>query len=134
MRNTLKSWCCIVPLLLLAGCGGQAGPTHEMAKVSGTVTFGGKPVPAGRVLFLNTKGPSEDADIGPDGKYTVEIAVGETQAAIDYREAPTATNPNRPEMMTPGKSLVPDKYADFKTSGLTTTVKSGENTYDISLE
>ena len=38
-----------MPVLVLAGCGRQSGPPrHEL---SGTVTFDGKPVPAGEIQF-----------------------------------------------------------------------------------
>jgi hypothetical protein len=61
-----------LPLLSIAGCGsGQKGP--KIYKVSGSVEYGGQPVPKGFVTFIpNTKkgnsGPGGGAEI-KDGKF-----------------------------------------------------------------
>ncbi len=57
---------------LMIGCGGHDGP--ERFSVSGTVTFHGKPVPAGYVYFTpdasrGNKGPQGYAEIN-NGRYT----------------------------------------------------------------
>lgn len=57
--------------LLSAGCAGNEGPTRY--DLAGTVTFDGKPVPAGVILFTpdaakNNRGPTGFAKI-KDGKY-----------------------------------------------------------------
>lgn len=131
----MKIWSSMLLVVaLLSGCG-PADPEHEMAKISGTVTHDGKPLPDGRVVFLNAKGPDAEAKIGPDGKYATELAVGETQVLVEYREpTPPPANPDRPEMPMPGKSFIPEKYSSFATSNLKVTVQSGDNTYDIPLE
>ena len=59
-------------LALLAGCGGQSGPPRF--DLSGTVTYDGKPVPAGYIVFepetaAGNSGPGSQADIR-DGKYS----------------------------------------------------------------
>lgn len=61
----------MLALGLLAGCGGPAGPARY--DVEGVVTYDGKPVPAGRVVFepdsaKGNQGPACYADI-EDGKY-----------------------------------------------------------------
>lgn len=58
-------------LLVLVGCGGSDGP--QRYHLSGTVTYGGKPVPAGTVSFLpdqsqGNRGPGGSAPI-KDGKF-----------------------------------------------------------------
>jgi len=67
-----------LPVLLLAaamvsavGCGGDAGPTRY--DLSGSVTFDGKPIPAGNIIFepdssKDNSGPQGVAEIR-DGKY-----------------------------------------------------------------
>ncbi len=60
---------------VLAGCG-DTGPTR--LRVSGKVTFDGKPVPAGQIVFepdstANNKGPMGSAEI-TDGQYDTQTA------------------------------------------------------------
>jgi hypothetical protein len=64
-------------LLLLAGCGGGSdGPTRY--HLSGAVTFGGKPVPAGSVTF------SPDLSKGNHGPAgTAPIKAGKFDTALD---------------------------------------------------
>ena len=112
--------------LVLSGCPG-GGAKRDTATVSGKVTLDGKPLNAGRVIFLHVEGPSATADIQPDGTYKVEAAVGKTAASIDHRGPPEPIPGGREGMMGPGKSLVPEKYADGTTSGLSLEVKSGQN-------
>ena len=42
-------------------------------------------------------------------------------------------NETRPNVQVP-KSLIPDKYTDQKSSGLSTTINGGENEYNIDLK
>lgn len=65
----------VASVLFLSGCGGPSGP--ERYHVSGTVTFDGKPVPAGSVLFEPDKskgnsGPAAGVKI-KGGKYDTRI-------------------------------------------------------------
>ncbi len=71
--------------LLLAGCGG--GPVNY--QVSGTVTYDGKPVPVGEVVFepdtsKGNNGPGSVADI-KDGKYTTTSGKGVVGGAYIIR-------------------------------------------------
>ncbi len=57
--------------LLTMGCGGKSGP--PLYEISGKATFGGKPIPAGSILFIpdaksENKGPQGIAVI-KDGEY-----------------------------------------------------------------
>ena len=58
-------------IVVLAGCGGQKGP--DRFEVSGAVTYEGKPVPMGFIVFnpdlaAGNLGPGAQADIH-DGRY-----------------------------------------------------------------
>jgi hypothetical protein len=63
---------CLPALVVLAGCGGKGdAPRFDL---SGTVTYDGKPVPAGYIVFepetaAGNSGPASQADIH-DGKYS----------------------------------------------------------------
>jgi hypothetical protein len=114
------------------GCGSR-GP--EMASVSGTVTYKGAPVPMGTVTFQPVepaKGRAATGAIQPDGSYTLQTENPDDGALVgDYRVSISARDEvvldYRPAKPVPPKLLVPEKYEDPATSGLTATVKSGRN-------
>ena len=65
-------------LLSLAGCGSAGGPARF--DLSGTVTYAGKPLPAGYLVFSpdtsqGNKGPGAQADI-KDGRYQTPAGQG----------------------------------------------------------
>ncbi|HJZ93669.1 MAG TPA: hypothetical protein VKE40_22530 [Gemmataceae bacterium] len=72
----------LVPLLVALGCSAGTG------KVSGQVTYKGKPVPAGRVLFrpADSRQNSVPAELDAEGKYSVVLPAGEVSVSIDNRE------------------------------------------------
>ena len=62
---------CLAALLVLGGCGRKAGPSRF--DLSGTVTYDGKPVPSGYIVFApdlaaGNQGPGTQANIR-DGQY-----------------------------------------------------------------
>jgi hypothetical protein len=74
----------LVPLLLLAGCGGP----HHLARVSGRVTLNDKPLAKAAVVFQ----PIADGNINPgpgsggftdaDGRYTLTLTGTKTRGAV----------------------------------------------------
>ena len=135
-RLRLISGCVIVlcgcGLLLARGCE-PAAPQREMATVSGKVTLNGEPLNAGRVIFAHVEGPGAAADIQPDGTYSVEAAVGQTEVAIDHRSEPEQGARDSAEAML-GKSLVPEPYTSAQTSGLSLNVQPGKNEFNIEMK
>lgn len=78
---------CLVLLLALvplaAGCGGGSGADKGVT-VTGTVTFDGKPLPAGQVVF-EIPGSNEQrvGGITEGGKFEIkEVPVGKVKAAV----------------------------------------------------
>lgn len=124
-------------LLIMFGCGG--GVKREFAPISGTVTIGGEPIPGGRVIFDHVEGPIASANIDEEGNYKARVVVGKQKISIDYHDDPAEKDVGgsktgiRTAEIIPGKSLIPQKYANSKTSGLEYEVLPGENVYDISL-
>ncbi len=143
---------------LLAGCGRQTG------HVSGTVKFQDKPLPGGWLTFrpADPKANSVPALIGPDGHYEATLPVGDVTIAVDNRELQPPErgphNPLPPDIKLPGgigapKAAeaaptsganaakltgkyvpIPEKYYKAETSGLTYTIKKGDETHDIELK
>jgi len=71
-------------LTSLVGCGAPKGT------ISGIVSFKGKPIPAGTVIFASEDGKTlVNAQIGSDGSYKIEkCPVGNVKIAVQPFEAP----------------------------------------------
>jgi hypothetical protein len=148
-RYCLVFVACIAPVVT-TGCSGSKGPAT--AKVSGLVTYKGSPVEDATVVFapaaggrastavtdaqgryeLSTFGTKDGA---PPGEFKVSVTKTKTEG-----EAPNLTQEQVNEMMQRGETvpgpvttnLLPEKYTSPDTSGLSKTVKNGEN--DLPLE
>jgi hypothetical protein len=126
------------------------------AKVTGKVEEKGKPVSGASVFFVPTTQGVQAAFGTTDesGNYqltTFEPNDGAMPGAFKIKvtkfdKPPTATQvfkdsdeeiryyQENPKAAQPPKSLVPTKYTNEATSGLTFTVGNGPNTYDIELK
>jgi len=73
-------WFALLPIV--AGCAPGRG------KVSGQVTYNGKPVPGGLVTFrpADPKENSVTAELDTDGRFSVILPAGEVLVSIDNRE------------------------------------------------
>ncbi len=128
-------------LLVPVGCG-----SSEQAKtkaILGTVTYAGKPLSQGSVLFVPEKGRAANAQIQTDGSYTLGTfnstdgaVMGKHRVAVICRkEAPPLKDRGGIEISRAGPSLIPGYYSDIATSGLTFEVTAeGPSTFDIQLE
>ena len=122
LMGLLAGTCCWI------GCGGEPS-----GSVSGKVTYNGKPVTIGGVLFVNPDtGIGASAELDASGSYKVlSLRTGEYQVTIQRPRAPS------PEEMAKGAQLkkpdVPDKYLDPQTSGMTATITEGKNSVDFTL-
>ncbi|MBN9118689.1 MAG: hypothetical protein J0I06_05955 [Planctomycetes bacterium] len=137
--------CALVVLsALVAGCSDRP----KLAKVKGTVTLDGKPLPFGTVTFeakgllpatgkivngeiteVTTYDPGDGAPVG--GHRIAVTANAEPGPAVVANPGETAKAPKGDYMS--GKSLIPSAYNNPDTSGLSAEVKSGENTVEIKL-
>jgi hypothetical protein len=115
------------------------------ATLEGTVKFGGEPVQFAMILVQTGNG-SATGKVGDDGRYRVEnVPLGEVKIGVNTRAAMgeyqskvmSAGAYKGPEAVGKGKvtgikfTAVPDKYHNPDSSGLTTTVSKGTNTFDI---
>ncbi len=133
----------VIPLsAMLGGC-----QKKGMAPVQGTVTYRGQPLPKALVVFM-----PETPDVLPasgmtdsDGRYELMTIVqgdgatiGKHRVTIEAR-APAKDQPSDmgggpPEQyLETGAPLIPEKYFQPDSSGLTAEVKPSDNTLDFEL-
>ncbi len=123
--------------LVLAGCGSAGRPT---ATIHGVVTFKGRPVSAGYVVFIpENNAPEVRSPLGPDGSYRATgVTVGRCTVAVETQAFQHLMPPPRGlakgiSSDRPVYTPIPAKYERPQTSQLTYEVKSGSNTYDVNL-
>jgi hypothetical protein len=123
-------------IVTLAGCGG-VDDAPQTVTVNGTVTFDGKPLPTGEIIFRPTEGNGRvDAAAIKDGKYSLECTLGGRVVTITaLREVPgvVAQELETGEAGGEVEQYIPEAYNDRTT--LTADVsESGDNTFDFPLE
>jgi hypothetical protein len=108
---------------MLLELGGGSGPL-AVGRVTGRVTYKGKPLPGGTITFVSSGGLVAGALIGSDGTYQADrVPVGEARIAVSVRTLKDL----------PGLAAIPDRYADAERSGLTYTVTRGKQEFNIDL-
>jgi hypothetical protein len=127
----------LVTILFLSGCGSY---TH----VGGTVTYKGKKLTAGSVVFMSPDGKKKGAtNIASDGTYKlIEPPLGTVKVTVQVKPPPKVPESKDKPKVTIGDVpnenvepvLIPAIYSDSSKSGLSTELKSGANTYDIELK
>ena len=124
----------VVPMLTvtLIGCK-KSGP--ELAPFTGKVTYNGKPLRFGCVVFLPESGRTSTGDIQPDGTFRMVTSgrgdgavVGKNKVRITCftNQDPSRKGPGGAGIAL-GKPLIPKKYASEETSGIEVEVQSGAN-------
>jgi hypothetical protein len=129
------SCCLILTPALLTGCNSAKDGT-----VQGKVTVDGTPANGGFVVFTPSGGGQGISGIiQADGTYrAVEVPLGQVKVSVTPPPKATGTAPPIAGMEPPGGAAgkpvpIPPKYAAPNTSGLSTTVTGGTNTYDVAL-
>jgi hypothetical protein len=124
--------------VMLTGCG------SAKVEVTGTVRYYGKPLPYGTIQFLGTDGIPYAAPIQPDGTYTLLAPTGPAkvivscvdEARLNHFTAMSSGRGGRtvpPPMPATKFSQIPQRYADWNTSGLTAVVEPGGTAQDFAL-
>ncbi|MBV9125200.1 MAG: hypothetical protein JO112_17730 [Planctomycetes bacterium] len=120
---------------LVGGCGGGTG------NVSGKVTFQGRPLPAGTILFYHGINGVASSDIKPDGTYRVSnVSVGTAKIEIQvpmnipFAGANLPGASAAPTLPVARAPAIPARYLDREKSGLSCTVTRGNQTHDIDLK
>jgi hypothetical protein len=125
-RNPL-SVVTLASLLVTAmlGCG-KPSYQLETARVTGKVTIDGRPMPAGYVTFVTSRGRASSGTIQPDG--TFEMSTYEPGDGAQVGTHPVIITPVPPDV---GRQSipVPERYTRAGTSGFTVEVKPDEDNY-----
>jgi hypothetical protein len=109
----------------MLGCGGGS----MKSVVKGKVTLNGAPLSSGTVKFVaqSSEGTTVSSIIDNGNYHIANFPPGEAKIAV---EGPgPSSNPD--EKTVPVH--IPEKYLNPMTSGLSFTVKSGQQTFDINL-
>jgi hypothetical protein len=149
MRNLALCLSGAILLVFALGCGGSDKPT---GRLSGRVTLDGKPIEIGSVQVVSEDGKAHGAGaIGKDGAYEVPRApVGKIKLAVLVPQVPAG--PPAPKGLkapsgdgpgdgpsaeviaaTKAAQKLPRRYAEHASSGLATTIQTGDNTFDLEL-
>ena len=132
MTRSLASAAACFALAGLIGCGGGGG--SDKATISGKVTYNDKPVTGGTLTLYSSTGAPYPVNIKEDGTFNVS---GDTHRADGggNRHRPRAVAPPAGSTAAPAPPhvVLPAKYKDPKTSGLTWEVKGGKNTKNFDL-
>lgn len=137
-RFTLRGFALAEVIVLLSVCGCGARDKLTMAPVHGTVTYRGKLLDRGKVVFLPEQGPPAVGHIQPDGSYKLTTArntgalVGRHRVLVHLRRLLTKAEERQMGVMP--ESIIPEKYSRDDLSPLRFDVKPGMNEYVISLK
>ena len=120
-------------LMGVVGCAGP--PQPQVAPISGRITYQGKPLPQGQIVFIHSSGSMGAGEIGPDGTYRVMAPVGDCKVMITCNDEPNLSklSPKFGRPVTLPRSLIPTRYNSYGTSGLKVTLVEGENKRDWEL-
>jgi hypothetical protein len=73
LKSVVVVGCVMMALMLQVGCG-PSGP--EIARVQGTVTMDGKPLPNAIIMFVPVGGRPSVSETDANGKYVLEFSGG----------------------------------------------------------
>jgi hypothetical protein len=143
--STRGAYRCLAPATAVAiclatlGCGSGQLP---VALVKGKVTYKGKPLEFGSILFQPQMGQTATGQIKSDGTFVLSTyATGDGAIIGKHKVAIACNETQKPGYQVPkgqeapvGKSLIPDKYRLPDTSGQTAEVtKGGPNEFTFNL-
>jgi hypothetical protein len=124
----------VVLITVIAGCGGT--PAEPSGTVTGKVTLNGKPFELGVVTLVKPDGvPAGWAELSSTGEFRLPapVPVGQYRVAIGPPDEDAPAGGPAPRLDAALKAI-PPKYRNEATSGLTATVKEGENTFTFEMQ
>ena len=133
-RNVWSVAICTIVILVAVGCG-----RSDMAKVSGTVTWQGKPVPDAIVEFVPANRPGAVGRTDAAGRYsltTLKPGDGAFVGPVRVIVQPFVPgfDPDKPRPSPPSRTDIPDRYRTADKTPLTAEVVAGKkNQFDFEL-
>ena len=128
----------LIAALLIAGC--SSGNEFPTAKVTGKITYRGKPVPTGTIMFVPEGNmPTATGEIQPDGTYQLTTYDANDGAVLGPHAVSITAIEEQKDVLPAQRSgtpepIVPAKYMSHTTSGLTAEVKDEPNSLDFELK
>ena len=121
--------------LFLGGCGDK-GP--KLAPVKGAITYKGKPVPQGSIMFQPDEGPAATAEI-QDGNFTLKTFKDGDGAVLGKHKVTVISLPDQSGLLPENRNplptpLVPFDYSFPDKSGLTAVVENKPNVINFDLK
>ena len=140
----------IVLCVVCFGVSGCFSKSPPLGKVEGTVSFDGKPLEEGTIIFtvsgardasglikngeiqqVTSFKPGDGAPLG-EAKIAV-IAVKPSTGSISPANNPSPDTPGTSTMTGPSEFLIPTRYTNPEKSGLTATITKGTNEIHLEL-
>jgi hypothetical protein len=135
----ILAWTALAVVVPLVGCGGSGRP--NTVTVTGQVLLDGQPLPGTAVMFTGPEGGAPvTAVTDANGNFKLDAVIGLNKVAVAKTEggggageaelapAEEATTPP------PVRSVLPAKYANPATSGISVEVKPGMGPVRIELK
>ena len=131
----------VLMVLLSSGC----APAPAVGQITGKVRFRGEVLPSGTVKFLCADGRSVSASIAADGTYRVDrVAAGPARISVighprvprGFQKSPLLPKEAaRPAVASETQPVVvPIRFGNPETSGLTYEVQKGVQTHNLDLQ
>jgi hypothetical protein len=127
--------CVSLVLALAIGCEDELPPAAYLIK--GRVVYQQQPLSKGNIVFFDSGEPAASTTLAADGSYEVRLVPGRYQVALSAtQELPEGLSPMQQfEHVSKERPLVPTRYADYETSGLSAEVKTSDgNVQDFVLK
>jgi hypothetical protein len=124
---------CSLTMVSLSGCqSGSTEPKATVGQVTGKVSFQGKPVEEGEIVFVNEQLRTEVvAPLGKDGAYSANgIVQGKCLVCVRPPKAPATMGPPQPA---PDPANIPKQYRNVATSGLSLVTDTKAKTLDVDM-
>lgn len=127
--------CFLMATMVIADGCGSGKPEIQFAPVSGKISYQGKPLSQGQIVMVHNSGKMGASEIGSDGSFRLEAPVGENLVMVDSRDQVILSqlSPKQGRPLKQPKSLIPEKYNDYVSSGLKLQVVEGGNVHDFQL-
>ncbi|WP_165072933.1 hypothetical protein [Paludisphaera rhizosphaerae] len=127
MRRFCRSVVALALSLIFVGCGDSSStpPGGMTVPVKGIVTYKGKPLAQGTVVFEPDAGREAQGEVGPDGSFTLSTF------AKDDGAVPGS---HRVAVKNISKSVLPLKYQNLASSGIEVVVSAEKGAYTVDLK